>query len=101
MKFQDLPQYETNCLSCTKKDYRHNTIIFNSFIFCQIFNEYSARKLYDEKNPFEGVQHNRMFLLISIVSIGLQVFLVEVGGSFVKTSPLTLIQWIITIGLGK
>ena len=41
-----------------------------------------------------------MFLLVSIATLGLQIFLIEVGGDFVKTSPLTLIQWLITIALG-
>ena len=41
-----------------------------------------------------------MFLFVSIVTFGLQIFLIEVGGDFVKTSPLTLIQWLITIALG-
>ena len=44
---------------------------------------------------------NKMFLLVSIVSLGLQIFLIQVGGDFVKTSPLTLIQWLITIALGS
>ena len=43
---------------------------------------------------------NNMFLIVSIVTFGLQIFLIEVGGDFVKTSPLTLIQWLITIALG-
>ena len=34
------------------------------------------------------------------MSLGLQIFLVEIGGDFVRTSPLTLIQWLITIALG-
>ena len=41
-----------------------------------------------------------MFLIVSFVSIGLQIFLVELGGDFVRTSPLNLTQWLITIGLG-
>lgn len=41
-----------------------------------------------------------MFLFVSIISLGLQIFLIEVGGDFVRTSPLTLIQWLITIALG-
>jgi hypothetical protein len=35
-----------------------------------------------------------------MVTLGLQIFLVELGGDFVKTSPLTLTQWLITIALG-
>ena len=83
-----------------------NLIIGISFIFYffslnfQLFNEYTSRKLYNEWNPFDGVMKNKMFLLVSIASLGLQIFLIEVGGDFVKTSPLTLYQWLITIALG-
>ena len=49
---------------------------------------------------FSGVFSNFTFVLVSIVTIGLQIFLVEIGGDFVKTSPLTLVQWVITIALG-
>jgi Ca2+-transporting ATPase len=33
----------------------HSTIIFNTFIFSQIFNIFNARKIYGEINPFEGI----------------------------------------------
>ena len=74
-----------------------------NFIYCllfQFFNEYTARKLLNEWNLFEGVFKNRMFFYVSFICLGLQIFLVEIGGDFVKTSPLTLSQWLITIALG-
>lgn len=49
---------------------------------------------------FESVFANFTFVLVSTVTIGLQIFLVEIGGDFVKTSHLTLIQWLVTIALG-
>ena len=49
---------------------------------------------------FAGAFSNSAFLLVSIVTFGLQIFLVELGGDFVRTSPLTINQWLITIGLG-
>lgn len=49
---------------------------------------------------FAGVFTNFNFILVSAVTIGLQVFLVEIGGDFVRTSPLTLSQWFITMALG-
>ena len=35
-KFSDLPDYSDSCLACFKTDYIHGTIIFNTFIFCQV-----------------------------------------------------------------
>jgi len=99
-KFTDLKDYETDCLKCSKYDYRHGTVIFNTFIWCQIFNEYTARDIFDEWNFFKGIFNNLTFLYVSIFTVGAQIFLVEVGGDFVRTSHLNAIQWLICIGLG-
>jgi len=98
--FDMLHEYEHLCFDCLAHDYTHGTIVFNAFIFCQLFNEYTSRKLFDEWNMFEGVGNNRMFLYVSLISVGLQIFLVQLGGEWVKTSPLNLNQWIGTIGIG-
>jgi magnesium-transporting ATPase (P-type) len=34
--FKELSGFELDCLKCAKIDYRHGTIIFNAFIFCQV-----------------------------------------------------------------
>lgn len=99
-KFEDLNDYEGTCLSCQKNDYTHGTIMFNTFIFFQIFNEYTARSILSEWNVFKGLGQNHSFLAVSIFTLGCQIFLVELGGDFVRTSPLTLEQWLITIMIG-
>jgi len=100
MALDDLSDFENVCLSCNKFSYVHGSIIFNAFIFCQFFNEYTARSIFDDWNCFRGVLDNYVFLIVSVVTAGCQVFLIEVGGEFVKTTPLTLDQWLITIALG-
>jgi Ca2+ transporting ATPase len=37
---------------------RHFTIVFNVFVFMQIFNMINASKINDEKNIFEGILTN-------------------------------------------
>ena len=37
---------------------------------------------------------------MSVFSIGAQIFLVEVGGDFVKTVHINAIQWLICVALG-
>lgn len=96
----DLEDWTSDCLECTKNDYTHGSIIFNTFIFCQVFNEYTARNIFDDWNVFKGLLSNYVFLAVSIVTVGCQIFLIELGGEFLKTSPLTLNQWLITIALG-
>mmetsp|Transcript_13425 Transcript_13425/g.12987 ORF Transcript_13425/g.12987 Transcript_13425/m.12987 type:complete len:784 (+) Transcript_13425:187-2538(+) len=98
-RFIDLADYETSCLTCFKTDYLHGTIIFNTFIFCQFFNEYTSKSLLDDWFVFGDLLSNPSFLMVSAFLVGAQVFLVEIGGDFLKTSPLTIAQWFITIAL--
>ncbi len=98
--FYKLEGFESECLTCEKIDYTHGTIIFNAFIFCQVFNEYTARDIHSDWNVFHGLITNPMFIGVSIFTILAQFMLVEVGGDFVKTTPLNLNQWLITIALG-
>jgi Cation transporting ATPase, C-terminus len=69
-------------------------------LYQQFFNEYTARKILNEWNAFDDLLGNYTFLLVSFFTLGLQIFLVEVGGDFVRTSSLNLIQWLVTIALG-
>jgi magnesium-transporting ATPase (P-type) len=71
----------------------HYTIIFNVFVFCQIFNEYNARSITNDPNVFSGLHKNPIFLMISVVTVAGQYFLVQHGGDFVKTTPLSPDIW--------
>lgn len=82
----------------------HFTIIFNTFVMMQVFNEINSRKIGAyEFNVFEGFFNNYLFLLIEIVTIAVQIILVEIGGEAVKTSHLTPYQHglCILIGFGS
>jgi len=96
-KFNDLPGYRDACLDCHINDYTHGSFIFNTFIWCQIFNEFSSRVLFNEINIFKNLTKNFMFALVMFVTIGAQVFLIEKGGEYLKTSPLTPTQWVETM----
>jgi len=96
----DLKDWTDDCLTCTKTDYTHGSIIFNAFIWCQIFNEYTARSIGDDPNCLKDIHKNYIFFMVTIITIGCQIFLIELGGEFVKTSHLTMYQWLVTIGLG-
>jgi magnesium-transporting ATPase (P-type) len=99
-RFYDLEDFEDRCLECKEFSYVHQTIMFNAFIFCQVFNEYSSRKLFDEVNCFSNFQSSHIFFAVSLFTVGCQIILVEFGGEFLKTSPLTSVQWLVTIALG-
>ncbi|CAL8990457.1 unnamed protein product [Prunus brigantina] len=73
-----------------------NTLIFNAFVLCQIFNEFNARKP-DEFNIFKGITKNRLFMGIIAITLVLQVIIVEFLGKFTKTVKLEWNHWLISI----
>ncbi|XP_035539232.1 calcium-transporting ATPase 9, plasma membrane-type-like isoform X1 [Juglans regia] len=76
-----------------------NTIIFNAFVLCQIFNEFNARKP-DEINVFSGVTRSHLFMGIVGMTLVLQIIIIEFLGKFTSTVKLSGKQWLITIGIG-
>lgn len=76
-----------------------NTLIFNAFVICQIFNEVNARKP-DEKNVFKGVTKNRLFMMIVGLTIVLQVIIIFFLGKFFSTVRLSWKLWLVSIAIG-
>ncbi len=100
LPLSDLDNFENTCLECNLNGYVHGSIIFNAFIFCTFFNEYTAHELFDDWNFFPSIIENPVFLMVSAFTFGAQIFLIELGGEFLKTSPLTIEQWAVTVALG-
>jgi Ca2+-transporting ATPase len=76
----------------------NNTLIFNTFVLCQVFNEFNARKL-EKKNIFTGLLQNKLFLAIIGITIVLQSIMVEILKRFANTVRLDWGQWGVCIGL--
>lgn len=76
-----------------------NTVIFNAFVLCQVFNEFNARKP-DQLNIFEGVFRNHLFIGIVGITIVLQVIIVEFLGKFASTVGLSWKLWLVCIAIG-
>lgn len=51
----------------------HYTIVFNTFVLMQIFNELNARKIHGERNVFDGVFNNPIFCTILLGTLIIQV----------------------------
>ncbi|KAI7999123.1 Calcium-transporting ATPase 12, plasma membrane-type [Camellia lanceoleosa] len=73
-----------------------DTLVFNSFVLCQVFNEFNARKM-EEKNIFEGIVKNKLFLSIIGMTVVLQVVMVEFLKKFANTERLNWGQWVACI----
>ena len=78
---------------------RLRTVVFNTYIYMQVINWFHARKLYDEKNPFEGFHRSKFFLPIVFFTAGFQAFMVEVAQSFMETISIGSARWGATIGI--
>jgi P-type Ca2+ transporter type 2C len=94
--------FPTNCVKkyCAQYDYRHYTIIFNTFVFSQLFNEFNARRTNNDWRVFHGVLTNTLFMAVIVVTVVVQVLLAEFGGNFTKTSGISFNQWLVCFGYG-
>lgn len=77
----------------------HYTLIFQVFVFMQIFNQMNARKFH-ELNIFTGLCRNPIFLLITATAVSVQLLMVQVGGQAVQTTPLTLKENLLCLAIG-
>ena len=76
------------------------TVIFNTFVWMQIFNQYNNRRLDNKFNIFEGIQRNWFFIGIQFIIIAGQFMIVFVGGAAFSVHRLNLPQWIYSLVLG-
>ncbi|XP_032303104.1 plasma membrane calcium-transporting ATPase 2 isoform X4 [Coturnix japonica] len=81
----------------------HYTIVFNTFVMMQLFNEINARKIHGERNVFDGIFRNPIFCTIVLGTFAIQIVIVQFGGKPFSCSPLQLDQWMwcVFIGLGE
>ncbi|XP_021729643.1 calcium-transporting ATPase 1-like [Chenopodium quinoa] len=86
-------------LSGIGSDLTLNTLIFNSFVFCQVFNEISSREM-EKINVFAGILNNYVFVTVLTATALFQVVIIEFLGAFANTTPLTLSQWFVSILFG-
>ncbi|RAL15509.1 putative calcium-translocating P-type ATPase(PMCA-type) [Aspergillus homomorphus CBS 101889] len=74
-----------------------DTIVFNTFVWMQIFNEFNNRRLDNKLNIFEGMFRNYWFLGINCIMVGGQIMIIFVGGDAFGVTRLNGIQWAICI----
>ncbi|KAI1171977.1 calcium-translocating P-type ATPase [Nemania sp. FL0916] len=74
-----------------------DTMVFNTFVWMQIFNELNNRRLDNKFNIFEGVQRNKFFVGITVLMVGLQILIIFVGGAAFEIKPINGAQWAICI----
>ncbi|KAJ7134364.1 hypothetical protein C8R44DRAFT_828915 [Mycena epipterygia] len=76
------------------------TLVFNAFVFAQIFNSVNCRRLDRHLNIFEGITKNWYFIIITLIEIGGQIMIVFIGGAAFGVTPIGGRDWGISLALG-
>nr|XP_043609066.1 putative calcium-transporting ATPase 11, plasma membrane-type [Erigeron canadensis] len=76
-----------------------NTMIFNTFVFCQVFNEINSRDM-EKINVLKGMLESWVFMLVMVCTVTFQIIIVELLGTFASTVPLSWSLWLTSILLG-
>lgn len=74
-----------------------DTVVFNTFVWMQIFNEFNNRRLDNKFNIFEGIHRNFWFIGINCIMVGGQIMIIFVGGAAFSITRIDGTQWAISI----
>ena len=74
-----------------------DTIVFNTFVWMQIFNEFNNRRLDNKLNIFEGAHKNWFFIGINAIMVGGQIMIIFIGGKAFEIKRIDGTQWAICI----
>ena len=94
---------EEDCLDRQEHEQRKtNSLVFNVFIWMQLFNEINARKIKDELNVFGGLLNNWIFPAVWVIIIGCQciIMLIPAVGNIFYVDPLSGLEWGVSIAIG-
>ncbi|KAH7342030.1 calcium-translocating P-type ATPase [Rhizoctonia solani] len=77
-----------------------STMVFNTFVFCQIFNSVNCRSLTSDKNIFRGLTKNWYFIGITLIEVVIQILIVFFGGAAFQVTSMNGRDWGMSIALG-
>ncbi|TIB02081.1 hypothetical protein E3P94_01236 [Wallemia ichthyophaga] len=76
------------------------SLVFNAFVWCQIFNQINCRRLDNKLNVFEGIHKNWWFIVMFCIMVGGQVLIIFVGGAAFSVTRLGGRDWAISVICG-
>jgi len=71
------------------------TIFFCVFVMLQFWNIFNARRFGGFRSAFSGLLENPLFVIITVAILAGQIVIVQFGGTFFKTVPLSLEDWLL------
>ena len=75
------------------------TLFFNFFVFLQFWNLFNARTLGSSRSGLKDLASNPLFLAIAGAIVVGQVVIIQFGGEVFRTTPLSLGEWALTVGV--
>lgn len=78
----------------------HKTLIFNTFVWMQVFNQYNNRRLDNKLNIFEGVSRNYFFIGIQFIIVGAQILIIFVGSTAFSVKRQIATSWAVALAFG-
>ncbi|KAH9054210.1 calcium-translocating P-type ATPase [Lactarius vividus] len=76
------------------------TLVFNVFVFAQVFNSFNCRRLDRKLSVFEGMSKNRYFMAITTIEVAVQVLICFIGGAAFGVTRIGAREWCISVSLG-
>ncbi|KAI9318132.1 PMCA-type calcium-translocating P-type ATPase [Dichotomocladium elegans] len=76
------------------------TIVFNTFVFCQLFNEVNCRRIDSKLNVFHKIWNNKFFIVVFFLCVGLQAVIVNVGSIAFQVTAINGPSWALSIIVG-
>ncbi len=73
------------------------SVFFTIFVMMQFWNMFNARTLGGNNSAFHKLKENRSFLTIGALIVVLQIIIVQFGGGFFRTEPLSMRDWILIL----
>jgi Ca2+-transporting ATPase len=73
------------------------SVFFTIFVMMQFWNMFNARTLGGNNSAFYKLNENRSFLLIAALILGLQIVIIQFGGGFFRTEPISLEHWVMIV----
>lgn len=78
----------------------HHTLVFNTFVVMQLFNQVNCRKIVDSGSIWQGLEKAELFKAVLGAEVMLQIAIVQWGGEVFSTVPLNAGQWALCYGFG-
>ncbi|KAF2277355.1 calcium-translocating P-type ATPase [Westerdykella ornata] len=73
------------------------SLIFNMFVWLQIFNQYNNRRLDNKLNIFVNIHKNYYFIGLNLIMVGCQIAIVFFGSTAFSITALNGPQWAISV----